>query len=42
MFGNLAKIIAAPVQIIDKTVLEPLAEVADAAVEGFGAKDEKN
>jgi hypothetical protein len=40
LLKNLTRIVEAPIQILDKTIIEPLAEVADAAAEGFGAKEE--
>lgn len=40
LFRNLARIVEAPIAIVDKTIVEPLAEVADAVAEGLGAKDD--
>jgi hypothetical protein len=40
LFKNLARIVTAPIEIIDKIIVEPIAHLADEAAKGFGADDE--
>lgn len=41
LFDNLVTIVSAPVQIVDKVFVEPIAELAKDATEGIGIKPEK-
>jgi hypothetical protein len=40
LFGNLARIVTAPLDIVDKLIVEPIADVADIMAEEMGARDE--
>ena len=42
LLKNIARILEAPVALVDKTVAEPLAEIADAFTEAIGAKDDES
>lgn len=37
LLGNLSRIVSAPVKIVDKVLVEPLADAADAVVDEFGS-----
>lgn len=39
LLGNLARIVTAPIEIVDATILKPLADVADTTVEGLTGQD---
>jgi hypothetical protein len=41
IFDNLTRLVTAPIEVVDKLVLEPLADAADMVTEGLGIKDEK-